>query len=233
MPVGDLPGWKQVFAEDFTRAVPLGRFPAAVSAKWFAYPDGWRDTSGNGTYYPSRVNSIHDGVLDWYVHTEGALHMVSAPVPRLPGSAAGAGQLYGRYAVRFRADMLPGYKTAWLLWPDSDAWPRDGEIDFPEGDLDGTICAFTHHQGATSGSDQDAFCTGATYRRWHTAVIDWSPGKVRYLLDGRLIGTSRDRVPRTRMHWVLQTETALGGLLPDDATAGHVQVDWVAVYRPA
>jgi hypothetical protein len=35
------------------------------------------------------------------------------------------------------------------------------------------------------------------------------------------------------MHWVLQTETGLDGIVPADSTAGNVQIDWVAVYRPA
>ena len=39
MPVGDLTGWHQVFADDFTTDVPIGSFPAEVS-KWTAYPDG-------------------------------------------------------------------------------------------------------------------------------------------------------------------------------------------------
>ena len=41
---------------------------------------------------------------------------------------------------------MDGYKVAWLLWPKSGVWPRDGEIDFPEADLIGTISAFMHRQ---------------------------------------------------------------------------------------
>src|SRR2546427_410289 len=81
---------------------------------------------------------------------DGAHFIVNAPVPLLPT------MLYGRYAVRFKADPVPGYKTAWLLWPDSGNWPADGEIDFPENSLDGNACAFVHHLGATIPSDQDA-----------------------------------------------------------------------------
>ena len=35
------------------------------------------------------------------------------------------------------------------------------------------------------------------------------------------------------MHWVLQTETNLDGRPIADTTAGHVQIDWVAAWRPA
>lgn len=227
MPVGDLPGWKQVFTDDFTKDVPLGSFPGAVSDKWDAY-NGFNDTSKNGTYSPGKVVSQKGGLMDLFLRTENGVHLVSAPAPKVNGSAW-TGQLYGRYAARFRADSMPGYHTAWLLWPDSEVWPRDGEIDFPEGDLNDTICAFTHRQGGTSGSDQDAFCTNTTYQNWHTVVIEWAPNLVRYLIDGQVIGTSTSRVPNTPMHWVLQTETSYGGA-PSSTVSGHVQIDWVSVW---
>jgi beta-glucanase (GH16 family) len=230
MPVGDIPGWHQIFTDDFTTDVPLGSFPSAVSTKWSAYPDGWKDTSKNGTYYSSKVVSISNGVLNQNVHTENGIHMVSAIMPKLPSGAKG--QLYGRYVIRFRSDSVPGYKTAWLLWPDSETWPRDGEIDFPEGNLNKTISAFMHKQNATSGSDQDAYSTSVTYSAWHTAVIDWGPDKTNFILDGNTIGTSTSRIPNTSMHYVIQTETALDGTVPTDLASGNVQIDWVAVYAP-
>jgi beta-glucanase (GH16 family) len=233
MPVGDIPGWHQIFTDDLTTNVPLGSFPSAVSSKWGAYPDGWHDTSGHGTYMPSKVVSVQNGVMSLHVHTENGVHMVAVPYPLIRGDSSNNGQLYGRYAVRFRADPLVGYKTAFLLWPDSKVWPRDGEIDFPEGKLNGTISAFMHRQGGTSGRDKDAYSTSSTYRSWHTAVIEWGPSATKFILDGATIGTSTNRIPKTPMHWVLQTETALDGTVPSDRTAGDVQIDWVAVYRPA
>ena len=226
VPLGDLPGWRQIFADDFVTNVPVGRFPAAVSAQWGGY-DGTRDTSRNGLYAPTRVVSIHDGLMDMHLHTEGGEPLVAAPMPKIPW-----GRLYGRYAVRFRADPLPGYKVAWLLWPDSENWPADGEIDFPETDLTGPMYAYMHRTGATDPSDQDWFATGATMTSWHTAVIEWTPGMVRFLLDGQVIGTSTSRVPSTAMHWVLQVETSLS-TVPSAATDGHVLLDWVAVWVPA
>jgi beta-glucanase (GH16 family) len=159
---------------------------------------------------------------------------VSAPVPNIPGAVGpNRGLLYGRYAVRFKADPVPGYKTAWLLWPDSDNQPLDGEVDFPEGNLNSTFCAFLHYTNATSNSDQAAFCPGATYTSWHTAVTEWAPNSMKFYLDGQLIGSSTTRIPNTPMHWVIQTETQLSGGAPADSAAGHVLIDWVAVYTPA
>jgi beta-glucanase (GH16 family) len=242
IPVGDLRLWHQIFRDDFNREVPLGGYPSHhdcggrvyPASKWCRYPNGWHDTSGLGTYMPSRVMSNHDGILDLYLHTFRGVPRVAAPVPLLPGSIGGHTRdlRYGRYAVRFTSAPLHCYKTAWLLWPDSGVWPRDGEIDFPEGNLDSTIHGFVHYQNGTSGSDQYAMPdTGVTYRRWHTAVILWRPRFVRFRLDGRLVGQTRKRIPNTPMHWVLQTETGLGGCVPSPRTAGHVRIDWVAVWK--
>lgn len=250
LPVHDLPGWKQVFIDDFSNNVPLGGFsgcdlqrrlcsdlPAVVRAKWFAYPDGSKDSAGTGTYMPSRVMSIKNGLMNLYLHSENGSRLVSAPVPIIPGAVGSeGGLLYGRYAIRFRADRLVGYKTSFMLWPDSDVWPGDGEIDFPEADLAGTrwstMFGFVHHQGAASGTDQDWHGTGVRYGDWHTAVIEWLPTRVSFLLDGRKIGTSTSRLPNTPMHWVLQTPTT-DSILASLSTAGNVQIDWVAVWKLA
>lgn len=232
MPVGDLPGWRQVFTDDFTTDVALGSFPGAVSAKWGrSYPDGWPDTTGNGTYFPSKVVSVSGGVMNLYLHTENGVHMVAAPVPTIPNPDGPRGGLrYGRFAIRFRADAIPGYKTAWLLWPDSRNFPHDGEIDFPEGSLNGIIKAYVHLEDAISSAHARVFPTTAMYSTWHTVVIEWAPNRIDFLLDGVPVGTVTEHVPSTPMHWVLQTESATGAPPPDDATSGNLQIDWVVAY---
>lgn len=246
MPVGNIPGWVQIFADDFTTNVPLGQFPAAVSSKWHAYPYPWPDTAKKypngtnegGTYWPEKTVSIHDGVMDIWLHTENGVHLVAAPMPLIVGPGdVWAGQLYGRYAVRFKVDSaIPKYKQAWLLWPRSDTHPRDGEIDFPESDFDAgsNIYAFMHRQNGSSGSDQDYYDSGVDVvgSGWHTVVTEWGPSSCKFILDGRVIGNSTSRIPNTPMRYVIQTETWLGSGDPDDATQGHVLIDWVTIYRP-
>jgi hypothetical protein len=242
LPVGDLPGWQQVFTDDFSTNAPLGSFsgcttngftcsglPQAVRDKWFAYPDGWSD-SKSGTYAPSKVMSIQNGLMNLYLHSENGAHLVSAPMPKIPGTSAKLGMTYGRYAARLRADSLHGYETAWLLWPDSEVWPRDGEIDLPEGYLDSYMCMFLHHQGGTSAGDQDGWCSTTTYTNWHTIVLEWAPSVANFYIDGKLIMASTSRIPNTPMHWVLQTDTA-PCCAPDNTTAGNLQIDWVAVWK--
>jgi hypothetical protein len=241
VPVGDLPGWRQVFTEDFGEGdVPLGSFPGpAYSAKWSAnYADGTPDTAGQQSggrsgYYPSKVLSVRNGMLDMYLHTEKGVSMGAAPAPKLhpDNGRPYDSMLYGRYSVRFRSEALPGFKTAWLLWPDSGVWPRDGEIDYPEGDLAKTFYGAVHQARPDKNVFQENQ-SGARFTAWHTATTEWTPGRVEFFLDGVSIGVNTVGIPDKPMHYILQTESCLTGC-PAPATAGHLQVAWVAIWAKA
>ena len=238
LPVGNLPGWTQVFTEDFTGGnVPIGGFPgAAYGAKWSAnYFDGTPDTAGQmdggkSGYYPSKVLSVHDGVLDMYLHSENGIPMGAAPAPKLEGNQPRPfnSQLYGRYSVRFKSDALKGFKTAWLLWPDSGLWPQDGEIDYPEGEVSGNFYAAMHGTGPNQDVI-DVFEANTSFTSWHIATTEWSPGRVEFFLDGRSIGVSTSAIPNKPMHYVIQTESCLPAC-PLPGISGHVYVDWVAIW---
>lgn len=126
MPVGNLPGWTQTGAQDFTTPAALGQVGDVYGPDMRGY-SGSPDTSKHGTYTPDSVLSVSNWNLDYHVHTAGGVPEVATPIP-----FGYAGQTYGRYSVRFRSDPLPGYKIAFLLWPTSDNW-NEGEIDWPEG----------------------------------------------------------------------------------------------------
>ena len=122
MPVGDLPGWKQVFTDDFTSGdVPVGGFPGeAYKAKWSVnYPDGTPDTAGqhDGTSpatTPARSSASKTACLDFYVHSESGVSMGAAPSPKIPSANPDRANslLYGRYSVRFKADRgLKGFQA--------------------------------------------------------------------------------------------------------------------------
>jgi len=242
LPTGDLPGWQQVFREDFDQGnVPVGGFPGpAYAAKWSAgYKDGTPDTAGQrgakSGYYPSKVLSVKDGMLDWYLHTENGVSMGAAPTPKIPNSSSNPRRdnsfLYGRFSVRFKADPLRGFKTAWLLWPDSGIWPRDGELDYPEGDLSTKFYGAVHKMGNDPYAT-DIIYSDTTFTQWHVATMEWSPGKVEFFLDGRSLGAGTSKVPNIPMHYILQTEACLFGC-PKPETAGHVYLDWIAIWKRA
>jgi beta-glucanase (GH16 family) len=236
LPVGDLPGWRQIVAEGFDTDVPVGSFGSSAYSRGLSPYRDFADTFGHGWYTPDRVLSVRDGSLDWYLHTEAGVNRVGAIVVTSPDS--GWGQTYGRFSVRFRSEQIPGYKLAFLLWPDSDDW-SEGEIDFPEAhslDASNAIVANLYQVG--SSADRPGPSTSldsgvpVADSGWHVATLDWLPTGITFTLDGVDLGTKTEGIPSTAMHWVLQVETSQAGPSTTNPAAGHVQVDWVAAYVP-
>lgn len=252
-----LNGWTPILVEDFDTDVPLGQVISGggYSKSISAYPTGWRTTPPWKTaMYDNGRLEVANSCLRTHVATitdaRGTAPRVTAIRPRL-SAAVPYGINHGRFSVRFRADELPGYKIAWLLWPDSGQWPRDGEIDFPEQNLDAdtTVRGFMHRQDATEGSDQN-WAKGASSAcdgEWHTATTTWKPGGWRtaecsFDWDGVRIGHFTERVPKGPMHCVLQIEPELHphylGRVdgkktwekPDPTVAGVIEVDWIVAY---
>lgn len=235
MPVGDLPGWKQTGAQDFKAPAKPGRVGDVYGPDVRGYHD-LSDTSGQGVYTPDSVLSVNNGKLDFFLHTKEGKPRVASVVP-----FGYAGQTYGRYSIRFRADKLPGYKIAFLLWPTSDDW-LDGEIDWPEGELTGPFYGVSAVKDSPlKGAERFDPVTRNTSRTdaadWHVATTEWTPGKVKWFWDGELVGETSmpDGVPDKAMRWTLQAETRDGAdtTTPAPSTAGHIEVDWVVQYAYA
>ncbi len=143
-PVADLPGWKHIVADNFTKDAPLGSWanppsdPAKVvyvgdgGTQWLTYPQTFTDTYQHRPYRPpDQVLSVGNGTLDYYLHNVDGQPAGANPSPILPNGTQY--QTYGRYSVRLKADTatLAEYHIAFLLWPQSELWPSDGEEDFP------------------------------------------------------------------------------------------------------
>jgi hypothetical protein len=230
------PGWTYSYGQDFTAAAALGEFDTVYGAGWAGYDCARCDTSRNGSYRPRSVLSVANGLLDMYIHHDPVTgeNQAAAPFPQPPAGVHGSRDDYlgMRTAVRFRAsNPIQGYKTAWLYWPASWNW-NQGEVDFPEGDLDGTIGGYSHEADTGNPSVNTlAFKSDATYADgWHTAVTEWIPGRsVELFLDGVSVGRTTQHVPTAPMKWILQTETGLSGTAPSWSANGHVQVDWLTV----
>ena len=236
------PGWSYSYGQDFTRSAPLGQFSKIYGRHWAGYTGIRNDTSRNGSYRPDAVLSVASGKLDMALGHDArtGLYNVAAPSPQPPaGVNDGSAEYRGmRSTIRFRSSgPMPGYKVAWLLWPSSWNW-KDGEIDFPEADLDGAIWGFSH-QANTGNPHVNALWarSGTTFHEggWHVATTEWVPGKsVEFFLDGVSVGRTTRHVPTKPMHWTLQTETALKPSPPAKSTRGHISIDWLTVeaYAP-
>jgi beta-glucanase (GH16 family) len=155
----------------------------------------------------------------------------------------GAGsQAYGMWQVRARFEAGVGYGQALILWPSSDHWPQDGELDFAETPkADKKSAALTIHWGSDNQTDHRWIA--GDFTQWHTYTVVWKPGGVQMLIDDKVYydtakSTAHPHVPSNPMHLAIQQEPgpfnpsdwipAPNSRTPDTVT---LHVDWVRLYR--
>ncbi|MBV9581906.1 MAG: hypothetical protein JO057_25270 [Chloroflexi bacterium] len=227
--------------DTFTKDAPTGSFAQSTNNQivytgdhglsWTGYPDGAPSTYSGGAegYQPSTVLSVHDGVLDFYLHNDSGGNPVGADPSPLPG-----GNRYQTYGVwSFCEQVAPSdshrlddFKQAPMLWPQNDSDAPSAESDFPEGSFIGLdFSGFAHYGG--SGA-QDVFKVQSLVSSfdptgWHVYTQAWGPGFRSYYVDGQLVGTSTNRVWSGPERWQLQVEP----LGTNDGASGHVYVKWI------
>jgi hypothetical protein len=226
--------WPRVGVDNFTVGASLGSFgttnPDTIvytgdgGVKWQEYPDGWPCGGISNCYEPKQVLSVHDGMLDFYLHNCSTGPCGANPGPVFPDTGTRY-RIHGRFDARFKvvfndASLLDQYHIAWLLWP-QDGNGGASESDFPEMDLNRTtVCAFSHYSAYPT---QQYYCASIDLTKWHTFTQEWGNGFRRYYLDGTLLGQATNQITNTLERWQLQTEARPKG----DNTSGHLLVDWV------
>jgi beta-glucanase (GH16 family) len=217
--------WKRVFVDDFSQGLDRSRW-VVYSGQPGGDPGGWWD--------PSHA-TVRDGVLS--LETYQDLRFGGRWVSGGVSSSRALRQRYGKYLVRFRMDAGRGVLGVLLLWPASNVWPP--EIDFAEtggaNDRRDEISATLHY-----GSDNSEIhrSVQGEFTQWHTAGVEWTPGRLVYTLDGRRWATvSSPYVPGMRMDLDIQAQAGTCGNpyspCPGLGTPAHVnlQVDRVTAYR--
>lgn len=227
MPSSAPAGWKRAFAEDFTTDAPSGKFTATYGDRFVAY-DGFNDTSGVGKYSADAL-STSGGNLNMRMHTDKTGQPLGAAIIPLVDGKWG-GQTSGRYDIRLRADNAPGYGVAGLLWSDTNTW-TDGEIDFPEGALDGGVTLSNH---CPAHPEQNCLHQDldTTFANWHTYTVEWTAKKLTFFVDGKAVATTDHDIPTKPLHFVLQAATH-SGAKPAANVDGNVQVAWMTISTPA
>lgn len=199
--------------DDFTDTASLGG--------WSLYKAHGHD--GNGLRVPEAI-----GVADGVMTITGDLQGNSG------GMAWWPGQTYGRWEVCAKSSVAsPNYHSVVLLWPDSENWPADGEIDFMEI-LDPqrqTVTASLNHRSPkipTAPGDDPNFRASIQIdaTQWHSWAVEWSPARVAGFVDGMRWFEVTDHIPQNAMHLCLQLDN-FGG---DISAGGQQIVDWVRQY---
>ena len=224
MPTGDIRGWHQVLADDFTGS-------ALDTSKWRLY---WGQPGGDpgGWFDPAHV-SVSGGqmVLAGSRDPADGGKWATAGVSDSPGLV----QTYGKYLVRFRFDSGVGIAHAILLWPADNSWPP--EIDFSEDNGANRQTTYaTLHWGSNNTQVQRKVAVDLT--KWHTLGVEWTPDRLVFTLDGRPWSTlTSSHVPAIPMTLDIQTQawacgTSTWERCPNATTPSHVNlyVDWAVAY---
>ena len=105
---------------------------------------------------------------------------------------------FGRFETRIKVPPAssPGLQEAFWLWPDIRyaydwPWPSSGEIDVVETyslhpDLAIPFLHYTYNDnGGPIPGLNTAWDCGTSRGDWHTYTLEWAPGRVEVLVDGR------------------------------------------------
>jgi hypothetical protein len=266
MPVGDLPDWKQMVAEDFLNAVPVGGFApgnggylpssnpygTGSSHEMRVYPNGGA-SNNRGYYHAAETLSVKagvagaNGVLDVHckwgtipgqtaARGKGAAFWFPGPDNRWSKGPYYRAEFRSR-SVDFNVQTGTNYGAVGLFI-DGQTWPKGGELDNHENDLgpDERPKGYHHHADPTFTSSnwtQEAFQAPHRTRMgdWHIYTTEWTPGRVRYLVDDVVVLDTTRKCPSIAMPYVIQCSSH--GAEPLPTTEGHFQVDWVTLYSYA
>jgi hypothetical protein len=158
----------------------------------------------------------------------GQLTITGDPTGDTAGMALLPGQTLGRWEVCMATPAgSPNYHSVLLLWPDSEVWPSDGEVDFMEI-LDPTrqTVEFNLHYSPENHQERAKVNVDAT--QWHSWAVEWTADNVVGYLDGVPWFQSSDpaHLPPGPMHLCIQLDN-FGG---DISQGGQQLVDWVHQY---
>lgn len=151
------------------------------------------------------------------------------------GTTAGMGakfdkRKYGRWEVRAAGSGDNEYHMVSILWPDSENWPCDGEIDYAETDGAWNVIKFFHHYSCEN--KQTSAQKALDVSQFHNYAVEWTDKGIVGYVDGVKWFEDRDPAhqPPGPMHQTLQLDW-----FPDSTAdgAGEMRVDWVRVYNVA
>ncbi|HZH18267.1 MAG TPA: DNRLRE domain-containing protein [Archangium sp.] len=185
-------------------------------AKWSVYDSAGH--AGNGIRSPSQL-AVDGSKLVITGTAEGTTGGMAAKFDR---------RKYGRWEVRM---ALPHgdneYHGVSILWPDSENWPCDGEIDYAENLGDRSVMNFFHHYSCSNSQTSASRPVDTT--QFHNYAVEWTASGIIGYLDGVKWFEDLDpsHLPPGPMHQTLQLDW-----FPDTTANGGAQmlVDWVRVY---
>lgn len=208
--------WKQIAADEFDGG-------SLDKGTWKPYSS--KGAFGTGYRKPEAITQS-DGTLK-----------ITARGDVSGGMAHTVGQLYGRWEFRARTSPGRGFGSVILLWPDSEKWPDDGEINIMEVPGENRDLAhFVLHMGPENrllGTNM-----GGDFTKWHTFAVEWLPDRITWFVDGvkQWETTDKNMIPTKPMHAAIQLDQGpyKDWIKPRDETTPpevSLEVDWIRVSK--
>jgi hypothetical protein len=230
MPIGNVPGWRQTFVEDFNGG--------DLNQRWSLY-DGQPNGDPGGWFLPSHVSQASGRLIINASKTKtpnGDLYATGGL-----SNSKSFSQVYGKFSIRFRIDQGYGINYIVMLWPADDSWPPEINIAEDNGLRRDLITSTLHYGGHGSAVRRISHdLTGLDFTQWHTVGLEWTPGKLVMFLDGQeWARTESSAVPAVPMSIALQSQAwYCGGNFsdcPNSTTPKNVnmEVDWAVAYAMA
>ncbi len=185
-------------------------------AKWSVYDSAGH--AGNGLRKPGQIA------------VDGTKATISGTADGTTGGMAAKfdRRKYGRWEARMKvSERDPKYHPVLLLWPDSEKWPCDGEIDYAEGTGDPAVMNFFHHYSCDNRQTHARRTVDAT--QWHNYAVEWTDKGIVGYLDGAewFRDTDPTHQPPGPMHQTVQLDWFPDGTATKPST---MDVDWIRVY---
>jgi hypothetical protein len=233
MPVGNVTSrgitWRQVAAEDFTRAVAPSAFPST-------YKNLGHITSGK--YRNDVTCTVANSVLNVHLSHAGSYDMGAWIALLADPSGTGAWAFKGnaRFSFRIKSTGSGGpYGTAAMLSVnDNNNWTRDGEMDVWEGNAGGFANVNHHFPGHPMTGTATTPLASTT--NFHTVTVEWIGGvRTTYYLDGVQVAEyTGSSAPSATAEFlaVIQSAASDGSDngAPDNETA-DIYIDWMAAWQ--
>jgi len=225
----------------------------------------WNGDVANGElqFYTDRTNniSVTNGVLRLTAQREnytGQGPWMSAPkttaytsgmVESLNKIQPQYGKIEASMKIPRGAGLWPAFWMMGVNYFTGAGWPLCGEIDIMEysGASGGFTSAFhtgsyNYMNGGGGVSNVQGFSLGDYDTAFHVYGIEWTPTRVAFYVDGKIIltadkatmGNTASQWPFDQPFW-LKLNLAVGGSYGGDPTSGTfpqtMEVDWVRVYK--
>ena len=113
---------------------------------------------------------------------------------------AGQTITYGTVEFDARVEAAQGTQAAILMWPASDVWPRDGEIDILEAPKNQAMHS-SHWEGSDGSHQYNSIFSSIDPSQTHHYKMVWLPSVLTIQVDGRTVAEWTDpaAIPDTAM----------------------------------